>query len=485
MVIKERVDMKKITAIITTCMLIISTILVLFNMQVIATEAEFYYVPNDPSYKDWSTFFTAIGAQNAWNITKGESVVVAIVDTGVIANHPDLPTLLPGYSAVSSLLPNTDSKGHGTAVSGVVGAIGDNGIGTIGINWKAKILPVKVDDANGNLTSANVAKGIRWAADNGARVINISIGFTSDLQTIRDAIDYAYNKGCVIVAGSGNEGKNGVYYPARYPNVIGVGGVLTDWVTKAPGSNYGTGLDVVTLGGYYTTNASGGYSNMAGTSLASPQVAGLASLLIGLNSELTPDQVREYILNGARGNGVRINNEIGYGCINLGTSLQLMLADMDDGGSVEEIEEIVSNVYEIDEVGGISYIENMEEETTVGTLKNNLGLPTKYTIEITNIDGITLTDMQYAGTGNVLKVKNQAEEIIKSYIVVVRGDITGEGQVNIFDIVRLTSYIFDESEGFIWNKAIEKAGKITETEGEPNVFDIVRLISYCFDGAGW
>jgi len=165
--------------------------------------------------------------------------------------------------------------------------------------------------------------------------------------------------------------------------------------------------------------------------------------------------------------------------------LQLMLADTGDDGDIEEIEQIVSNVYEIDEVSGISYIENIEEETTVGTIKNSLELPTKYTIEVVNIDGLVLTNTQYAGTGSLLKVKNQANEIIKSYTLVVKGDTTGEGEVNIFDIVRLTSYIFDENEGFIWNKAIEKAGKVTETEGEPNIFDIVRLISYCFDGASW
>jgi len=115
--------MKKVTAIITTCMLIISTILVSFNMQVTATEAEFYYVPNDPLYNVVEPYFNALGVQQAWDITKGENVVVAVVDSGV-ALHPDLvDNLLPGYSAISSLLPNTDSKGHGTGVAGVIGAV--------------------------------------------------------------------------------------------------------------------------------------------------------------------------------------------------------------------------------------------------------------------------------------------------------------------------------------------------------------------------
>jgi len=446
---------------------------------------EFNYIPNDSGYKNLGAILTCIGAQEAWDITKGEEVKVAVVDSGVIDNHPDLAgNLLTGYSAVSGLSPNNDNVGHGTAVAGVVGAIGDNKIGTLGINWKAQILPVKVDDGNGGMNIASIAKGIIWAADNGARVINISIGSTSDSGTLKIAINYAYDAGCVITSASGNTGKEGVEYPARYPNVIGVG-ATDNGTTRGAISNYGEGLDVLAVNGYYTTNASGGYSTLAGTSFSAPQVAGLASLLIGLNPDLTPNQVRDYIQRGATGNGVRVNDEIGYGVINCANSIQLLLADIGDEGDEEEVEQIVSSVYEIDIIDEIDYIENMEEETTVATLKENLGLPTKYTIEVANTDGITLTNMQYAGTGNVVKIKNQAEEIIKSYTIVVKGDITGEGQVNIFDIVRLTSYVFDESEGFIWNKAIEKAGKVTESGGGPNIFDIVRLISYCFDGASW
>jgi len=445
--------------------------------------AEFYYEPNDPGYKNLKAVLAAIGAQTAWDYTKGENVVVAVVDSGVALHSELVANMLPGYSAVTSLSPNYDKLAHGTGVAGVVGAVGDNGIGTIGINWEAKILPVKVDDAGGGLSVANISKGIRWAADNGAQVINLSLGTTSDSPTLKSAIDYAYDKGCILVAATGNAGKNAVDYPARYANVIGVGGTA-DGITRAAISNYGTGVDVLAVSAYYTTNPSGGYENMAGTSFASPQVAGLASLLIGLNPELTADQVKDYIQRGGSRNGDR-NDTMGYGVINCGKSIQLMLAEMGDTGNIEEIEEIVSNVYEIDDTSEISYIENMEEETTVGTLKNNLGLPTKYTIEVTDINGVILTNSQYAGTGSMVKVKNQLNEIVKSYTSVVKGDITGEGEVNIFDIVKITSYIFDESEGFIWNKAIEKAGKITGSEGEPNIFDIVRLISYCFDGAGW
>jgi len=115
--------MKKVTAIITIIILIISTILVSFSMQIFATEAEFYYIPNDPGYKNLSAVLTAIGAQTAWDYATGENIVVAIVDSGVIDNHPDLEAnLFPGYS-VSSLSPNYDLVGHGTNVAGVAGAV--------------------------------------------------------------------------------------------------------------------------------------------------------------------------------------------------------------------------------------------------------------------------------------------------------------------------------------------------------------------------
>jgi len=279
---------------------------------------EFYYVPNDPYYKNMTSIFNMFGLQQAWDTTKGENVVVAVVDSGVIGNHPDLASnLLPGYSAVSSLSPNTDSSGHGTCVAGIIGGIGNNGIGGIGVSFKSKVIPVKVDDANGTMGIANVAKGIRWAADNGAQVINLSIGSYSDSTTLRNEINYAYNKGCVLVAASGNEGKNNhVSFPARYSNVIGVG-ASNDGTTRAAFSDYGPELDVVAMNGYWTTTSSGGYQAFAATSCATPQVAGLAALLLAVDPTLTPDQVKNYIQNGAKGNGTRINDEVGYGFINM------------------------------------------------------------------------------------------------------------------------------------------------------------------------
>ncbi|MCL1810241.1 MAG: S8 family serine peptidase, partial [Clostridiales bacterium] len=285
------------------------------------------YIPNDPAYASMqSSCLSLINAPAGWDITKGAgSPVVAIVDSGAIT-HPDLPNLLNGYSAVSGLSPTNDKVGHGTNVAGTVGAIGDNKVGVVGINWNAKILPVKVDDATGVLTTANVAKGIIWAADNGAKVINLSLGQTTDSATLKSAIDYAYNKGCAIFAATGNNSTNSIHYPARYANVMAVGGTLSTGAARASTSNYGTGIDVVAVGAYFSTSSSGSYATSSGTSFASPQAAGLASLMWAVDPSLTNAQVYDLIRQNAKPLGGGFNSETGYGLIDIGKTLEVVAA---------------------------------------------------------------------------------------------------------------------------------------------------------------
>ena len=281
-------------------------------------------VPNDPNYSAMALALTILNAQAGWDIISGASgPIVAVVDTGV-AIHPDLPPLLPGYSAVAGLSPNNDKDGHGTSVAGTIGAIGNNKIGGAGINWNASIMPVKVDDGNSTFSAANFAKGIMWAADNGARIISTSISFTTDNTTIKSAIDYAYSKGCAIFSSAGNDGKNGLNYPARYSNVMAVGG-SGNGSARAAVSNYGIGMGVLANTSYNTTTAAGGYAIMSGTSFSTPQVAGLASLILGINPNLTNEQVYDLIKKGAKGGGNYLNDEQGYGFIDIGKTLKLTL----------------------------------------------------------------------------------------------------------------------------------------------------------------
>jgi len=294
--------------------------------------AEAFAAPNDPSYGTQSAVLTVINAQSGWDIRTSGGPPVAIIDSGIIANHPDLPTLLPGYSAVTSLGPNSDTNGHGTGVAGTVGMRGNNGIGGTGVNWNAQLIPVKIDDASGTITVANVAKGVVWSADNAAKVLNMSLGTASDGATLKNAINYAYGKGCVMFAATGNSGadpdpaKRTVSYPARYDNVIGVGST-TNGTARVSSSSYGPGINVVAVGSYYTTTRTGSYTTMQGTSFATPMVAGLASLVLAEFPTATQQQVYNIIQDNAKKIGAYAydsngwHQEVGYGLIDMGASL--------------------------------------------------------------------------------------------------------------------------------------------------------------------
>lgn len=283
---------------------------------------DFTLIPNDKYYSIYqANSLSFINATEGWDINTGEGlppVTVAIVDSGV-AEHPDLPKVNKGFSASSDHY-TKDDVGHGTCVAGVLAAVGNNGTGIAGINWNVDLMPIKVDDASGRSPVGNVAKGILWAADNGARVINLSIGSTIDSITFKNSIDYAYNKGCVLVAATGNAGQEVVSYPAKYDNVIGVGATI-DGQNRSSTSNFGNGLDVLAVGTMYTTSSSGGHTFMSGTSFATPQVAGLASLMLSLNPTLTNDEIMNLIRQYARRDD-GYNTHTGYGIIDMGMTLK-------------------------------------------------------------------------------------------------------------------------------------------------------------------
>jgi len=286
---------------------------------------EYSSEPNDPYYKTQSAVLKMINAPAGWDIATGknmESPLVAVVDSG-IASHSDLP-LFNGLSSVSNLAYGNDKVGHGTNVAGTVGAIGDNGIGVTGINWNANILAVKVDDASGTLTVSAVSDGINKAADYGVKIINLSLGTIADSTTLKAAIDYAHKKGCAIFAAAGNSGAKPLNYPARYSNVMSVG-ATTDGTSRASWSNYGEGLDVIAPGVYYTTSKTGGYASVSGTSFSSPQVAGLASLILAIDKSLTNDEVYSFIRKGARPLGGGYNEQTGYGIIDIRKTLDLVV----------------------------------------------------------------------------------------------------------------------------------------------------------------
>jgi subtilisin family serine protease len=225
----------------------------------------------------------AIGADAAWAVTRGAGVVVAVVDTGV-APAPDLDgRLLPGWNAIARSDDAADDNGHGTHVAGTVAEVGGNGLAESGVAPEASILPVKVLDSTGAGSDADVAAGIVWAADHGARIINLSLGGSQPSTVLADGVAYARSRGVLIVAAAGNDG-GAVGVPARLAGVVAVGAVDSNRV-RAPFSAGGRALDLVAPGVdilQQTLDGAGGYADRSwsGTSMASPQVAGVAALAL-------------------------------------------------------------------------------------------------------------------------------------------------------------------------------------------------------------
>jgi serine protease len=270
-------------------------------------------IPNDPDYdKQWN--LRSINIEPAWTETKGSGVTVAVIDTG-ITQVPDLKStqFVSGYDFVNDRTEAADDNGHGTHVAGTIAQSTNNNYGVAGIAYEASLMPLKVLSASGGGTVSDIAEAIRYAADHGADVINMSLGGFGDAAVMHEAIDYAHQKGVVMVAAAGNANTNSAAFPARYPNVIAVSALDSAGV-KAPYSNFGAGVDIAAPGGAIANgNDAGGilqntidpetgdavFAAFQGTSMAAPHVAGVAALIKSVGVE-DPDQVADVLKKSAR-----------------------------------------------------------------------------------------------------------------------------------------------------------------------------------------
>lgn len=285
-------------------------------------------IPNDTLYKQYQWNLPLIETESSWSYNKGsKDLIVAVVDTGVDLNHPDLKGhLVPGVNIVDPDQPPQDDVGHGTHVAGVISAETNNQLGVAGISWYNRIMPVKVLDSSGAGSTYAVAQGIIWAADHGAKVINLSLGNYASSLFLRDAIRYAYDKDCVIIAASGNDNTERPGYPAAYPEVLAVSATDSQKL-KAAFSNYGDYIDVAAPGvSIASTYPSNQYAALSGTSMASPHAAGLAGLIRAANPKLTNVQVMDIMRKTAQDLGTPGKDTyFGYGLIDVGKAVRAAL----------------------------------------------------------------------------------------------------------------------------------------------------------------
>ena len=294
-------------------------------------------VPNDPRYPEqWN--LKMLNLPKAWSIEQGTpDVTVAVVDSGIVSGHPEFQNQLwrnPGEIPDNGIdddangyiddingwdfsdaptLPgqgdwterdNTpeDETGHGSHVSGIIAAEANNGIGIAGIAWGCRLMPLRagfVIGGGGFLQNDDVAAAIVYAADNGAHVINMSWGDTVNTFVVQDAVEYAYHRGCVLVAAAGNSAEAGSYYPAALKTVISVASLEADRQLGG-GSNFGASIDIAAPGAGILSIDLKEYKSRPGTSMAAAHVSGVAALLISANPTCTNTTVRQALINTAQ-----------------------------------------------------------------------------------------------------------------------------------------------------------------------------------------
>ncbi|OGH58327.1 MAG: hypothetical protein A3G34_16430 [Candidatus Lindowbacteria bacterium RIFCSPLOWO2_12_FULL_62_27] len=319
----------------------------------------FSKTPTDPQFTNQLSAddlpLRYVNLPDAWEYHTGSTDVrIGVLDSGIDTTHQDLDgNLAEAVSFVTGDSNPGDKHGHGTYVSSIIAAEANNGIGIAGVCWTCKIVSVKVLNDNGIFVAGDLIEALRWTAMNNVRIINMSIGFfgTSEPSSlVKDAIQFAYDQGILLVAASGNDYRNSVSYPARYNDqVIAVGAIDPTSGAKADFSNYekdvldltapGVGIYSDTYGGnvqpFVFPDPAGGNCFGCGTSFASPIVAGVAGLVWSENPGLSRDEVRDRLYSTAKDLNTPGKDELtGEGCVDAAAALRVAAFQVSAGKDV-------------------------------------------------------------------------------------------------------------------------------------------------------
>lgn len=364
----------------------------------------------DDPYFSYQWHMTQIGVETAWEQSTGAGVVVAVIDTGIKQSLKDLAgtNFTAGYDFVNNDTDPTDDQGHGSHVCGTIAQTTNNGLGVAGVAYNATIMPVKVLNELGTGTYDDIADGITWATDNGADVINLSLGGYGNLQILENAIDYAWSNGVVVVCAAGNDNTSNPHYPSAYSNSISVS-ASTSQNTKASYSNYGDTIDIAAPGGDSGDFNDDGYNDMvlqntfsganegyyffAGTSMASPHVAGVAALIKSKNQNLTNIEIRSILENTADDQGE--TDWDGWGILNAAAAVGNTDGDMGGDITPPVISNITSTV--TSDSATITWITDEPADSTVdygtdnsyGMISSDNTMATSHQIVLTDLNAAT------------------------------------------------------------------------------------------------
>jgi subtilisin family serine protease len=367
---------------------------------------------NDP-YRVVQSYLNQIQIERAWDrVRSNKDITIALIDTGIDLTHPDLKSnIIPGINLLDKTKPPQDDNGHGTNVAGVIAAAGNNKQGISGILWEARIMPIKALEADGSGNEDQLGAGIRYAVDQGAKIVVLSLGLYRYTPFMLEVVQYAEDHGVLLVAASGNEGKD-IKYPAAYPTVLAVGGIKSNNELE-PKSNYGPELDLVAPWDVYTTSGGGGYNYNEGTSMAAPQVAAVAALIWSQNPNMKHHEIRNLLRQTAQDIGdPGWDYRTGYGLLRADRALtQLYRTDIYEPNDQQHlakplpIDTVVSA--ELSSVLDRDWFElDVPYDGTVKLhLKTELAPPPKVNLAVIRSDGLETAHPDFAENGVTLDLK--------------------------------------------------------------------------------